>query len=162
MELLVERTLGLCWDQENDIFTFWGSCLVKRNADTTQSLVTKQEVLRTIMSIFDPLGFLVSYLVTAKVLLQEVWRARIDWDNELPTDRWEKWKESLEQLDGFRIPRSYGMNTSRTSPVALHVFCDASTPAYTTTAYVRVRTNIRSMIGAASSGDGQSPSADYL
>ena len=94
-ELPVERTLGLHWDQEDDVFTFRGSCLQDRNAGTTQ-LVTKREVLRTVMSIFDPPGFLASYLVTAKVLLQDVWRAGIGWNDELPTalsDRWEKWKE---------------------------------------------------------------------
>ena len=142
-ETPVERTLGLHWDQEDDVFTFRKSCPQKQNARTTQSLVTKWEVLRTVMSIFDPLRFLARYLVTAKVLLQEVWRAGIGWNDELPTAlnlRWEKWKESLEQLDGFRIPRCYDTNTSRTSPVELHVFCDASTHAYAVLAYVRVPT----------------------
>ena len=142
-ELPVERTLGLHWDQEDDVYTFRGSCLQDRNTGPTQSLATKREVLRTVMSIFDPLGFLASYLVTAKVLLQDVWRAGIGWNDELPTalnDRWEKWKESLEQLDGFTIPRGYDAKTSRTSPVELHVFCDASTQAYAAAAYVRVPT----------------------
>ena len=48
--------------------------------------------------------------------------------------------ESLEQLDGFKIPQCYDAKTSRTSPVELHVFCDASTQAYAAAAYVRVPT----------------------
>ena len=142
-ELPVETTLGLHWDQQDHVFTFQGSCMQKRNAGTTQSLVTKREVLRTVMSIFDPLGFLASYLVNSKVLLQEVWREGIGWNHELPAalnGRWEKWKETLELLDGFRITRCYDMNTSSTSPVELHVFCDASTQAYAAAASVLVPT----------------------
>ena len=112
-ELPVERTLGLHWDQEDDVFTFRGSCLQDRNAGPTQSLVTKREMLQTVMSIFDPLGFLASYLVTAKVLLQDVWRAGIGWNDELPTalnDRWEKWKRAWNNLVASK---SLGVMTRR-------------------------------------------------
>ena len=46
---------------------------------------TKREVLRAIMSIFDPpLGLIAHFLVYGKILLQKIWRAGTDWDEPLP------------------------------------------------------------------------------
>ena len=44
----------------------------------------------------------------AKVLLQEIWTAGIDWDDVLPPElrrKWEQWLSELPQLSNISIPR---------------------------------------------------------
>ena len=59
---------------------------------------TKRELLRTISSIFDPLGFLAPVTLAAKILMQEVWRERVDWDEDLPQPTIDKWNHWVKQI----------------------------------------------------------------
>ena len=97
------KTLGVMWEAERDVFTF----------QVQQPLVdnkppTKRNILRAIASLFDPLQFLAPFTVDAKVLIQEVWMAGIDWDDEFPKDlkvKWERWVSELPQLSNVAVPR---------------------------------------------------------
>ena len=62
---------------------------------------TKRNVLKKIATLFDPLGFLSPFTVTAKILMQEMWIIGVDWDDPLPSDIVKKvnvWFLELEQL----------------------------------------------------------------
>lgn len=62
------------------------------------------------MSIFDPLGFLAFYLVYMKILLQEIWKSGVDWDEKIAEEQLEKWNiwiQILPQVKNVRIPRCY-------------------------------------------------------
>ena len=52
---------------------------------------TKRDVLRVVMSVFDPLGLLGHFVMQGKILLPDIWRSGIGWDDELPTELNEKW-----------------------------------------------------------------------
>ena len=82
-------TLGVMWEAERDFFTFQvQQPLINNKAPT------KRNVLSAISSLFDPLQFLAPFTVRAKVLMQEIWMAGVDWDEELPENlkvKWEKW-----------------------------------------------------------------------
>ena len=82
-------TLGVMWEAERDFFTFQvQQPLINNKAPT------KRNVLSAIASLFDPLQFLALFTVRAKVLMQEIWMAGVDWDEELPENlkvKWEKW-----------------------------------------------------------------------
>ena len=41
-------------------------------------------VLSVVSSLFDPLGFLSPFVFSAKILLQELWRDKLPWDQEIP------------------------------------------------------------------------------
>jgi len=59
----VEPALGVSWDTNSDCFVYG---VVKRNiADT------RRKMLSLIASLFVPIGFLVPFLVRAKILLQQ-------------------------------------------------------------------------------------------
>ena len=134
--LPVERTLGLQWRLEDDAFTF--SVL---RSKPSPSGCTKRRLLKGVMSLFDPLGFLTSFTVRAKILLQDVWRSGIGWDDELPSElqeQWEKWWSELESLSDIRIPRCYSIAIARSTNIELHVFCDASIKAFAAVAYLRI------------------------
>jgi hypothetical protein len=55
---------------------------------------TKREVLRVVISVFGPLGFLTNFVVQAKILLQEIWISEIGWDDNLNLN-WLRWTEEL-------------------------------------------------------------------
>ena len=96
----IERTLGLVWDFRRDVFVL--------GTKVESSGRIKRELLKSIASIFDPLGFLAPIVFQAKVLLQDVWRFNFDWDDELSQDlikRWIHWAESLSCLSGFVLER---------------------------------------------------------
>lgn len=42
---------------------------------------TKRQMLKCLMSLFDPLGLLSIFVVHGKILLQEVWRSGAPWDS---------------------------------------------------------------------------------
>lgn len=48
-----------------------------------QGKPTKKDKLRTLMAIYDPMGLIASILVNAKLLLQNIWRSAIGWNDEI-------------------------------------------------------------------------------
>lgn len=69
---------------------------------------TKREILRIVMSIFDPLGFLGYFVVRAKILLQDIWRVKLGWDEPIEESlegRWIRWLEDLTLIQNVKIPR---------------------------------------------------------
>ncbi|CAG7725500.1 unnamed protein product, partial [Allacma fusca] len=138
----VERVLGVQWDPNSDAFIF----KVKFHKVPSEILLheripTKREVLKVITSIFDPLGFISNYHIKGKILLQEIWKSGIGWDNEIGDDiyiRWCLWLDELKLLINISVPRWYGFGSS--SKLQLHIFCDASSMAYAAVGYLRCET----------------------
>ncbi|XP_055633828.1 uncharacterized protein LOC129774158 [Toxorhynchites rutilus septentrionalis] len=83
-------------------------------------------------------------VIQGKILLQDVWRARLDWDDRIPEDlfvRWKQWLQVLKELDNVRITRCYfpGYDPACYDDLELHIFVDGSEQAYSAAAYFRVR-----------------------
>ncbi|XP_036320401.1 uncharacterized protein LOC118734827 [Rhagoletis pomonella] len=77
-ETAVTNALGITWDQSNETFLF---AFQPKNKSTK---VTKRMVLSIASSLFDPLGLLTPIIVIAKIILQEIWLLKLDWDESLP------------------------------------------------------------------------------
>ena len=71
-QLPIEHALGLHWNAETDIFQFK---VVPANKPPT-----KRGILSVVSSLYDPLGFLSPFVLPIKVLLQELWRLDVHWD----------------------------------------------------------------------------------
>ncbi|XP_054713646.1 uncharacterized protein LOC129223104 [Uloborus diversus] len=124
--------LGIMWDRKLD------NLHVKIENVAVSEKVTKREVLSLTQSIFDPLGFLTPVLLQAKLLLQEIWEMKVDWDAPLPgitRNKFLKWYNQLKILNDLRIPRRIGFGDRSTW--SLHIFCDASQHAYATVIFLR-------------------------
>lgn len=136
-----ERALGLQWDVDPDTLTFAARLkTIENSLRELQHPPTKRQMLKFIMSVYDPLGFLNLFTVRAKILMQNVWRRGTSWDERLCEDdarEWQLWIESFDAIKDFKIPRCLYLNKHSLS-TELHVFCDASEKAYATVIYWRV------------------------
>ncbi|XP_036345643.1 uncharacterized protein LOC118754877, partial [Rhagoletis pomonella] len=128
----VTSTLGLRWDQREDVFMF--AFVLKR----TSHAVTKRSILSIASSLFDPLGLVSPIIILAKILIQELWLLKLQWDESVPHNihtAWTSFLSSLSSLESLTIPR-YCLQPSVQS-LQLHGFCDASTRAYGCCIYAR-------------------------
>lgn len=133
-ELPNERALGLKWNAENDYFYF--------NSVNTDKPQTKRGVLSIVSSLYDPLGFLSPFVLLAKIIIQELWRTKYDWDETIQepyVSQWNNWLDMLERLKNISIPRCYKhpLTTSVTS-TQLHFFSDASKQGLAACCYIRI------------------------
>lgn len=125
------KTLGIQWCPTSDVFLY-------RISITERSLNSKRTILSDISKIFDPLGWISPLIIKAKILIQNLWSLKIDWDTILEgeiNEQWEHLRDSLKNLNLIQVPRWLG--TFGNSSIELHGFCDASLKAYAAVIYVK-------------------------
>jgi len=130
-EDFIVHSLGLSWQPTTDNFLFSSQVINTEN-------ITKRSVLSTIAKLFDPLGLLSPVLVTAKIIMQELWTLKLDWDDPIPTSIANKWclfVHNLQNLSTLTFPRWLGCTTERS--LELHGFADASHHAFAAVIYIR-------------------------
>ena len=101
-ELPVERVLGVRWFVQTDKLGF-----ETKNLNRPE---TKRGILSSVCSLYDPLGFAAPVALTARALIQDIWKAKLDWDKPLEEHflkQWRSWTTQLSSLSELRIPRSY-------------------------------------------------------
>ena len=138
-ETSVQSALGLKWDVASD-------CIVIRS-EIQDHPFTRRGLLATINSIFDPIGISAPILLAGKIIQRKLLALSsnennsIDWDKELSGDclqAWNDWRQSLKQLSGLSIPRSYRpQNFGPIENFELHAFCDASDEGFGHVMYLR-------------------------
>ena len=75
------------------------------------------------------------------MIMQEVWREGVQWDDPVSKEiqsRWESWQVGLTTINMFSLPRCY--KVSITSKLQLHVFGDASEKSCGAVTYLRTCT----------------------
>ena len=133
-QLLSTKTLGVWWLAEQDVFTF------AENAPSDDMKYTKRNFLRKIATLFDPLGLLAPFIIQAKILLQEMWTAGLEWDEEMNTpliNSAQSWFRELHDLKQVQVPRCLQTIGKIIDSVSLHTFVDASEDAYGAVIYAR-------------------------
>ncbi|XP_058817154.1 uncharacterized protein LOC131680459 [Topomyia yanbarensis] len=143
-ENATEKVLGMRWDTVTDRFTYKLSARYAQDLLSGYQRPTKREVLRMLMMIFDPLGIIAHFLMFLKVLLQEIWRSGIGWDDPIEDvhfEKWLLWLSVLPQVTSVRIPRCYRVQTSLAADteVQMHTFVDASENGFAAAIYLRFR-----------------------
>ena len=98
-------------------------------------------MLKTVATLFDPLGLLAPFVLIVKILLQDAWGRKIGWDEELPADLLKVWQDSIEDLQyisQFRMLRCYSPDLWHSTQLELHVFADASERGFGVVSYLRI------------------------
>ncbi|KAI8422683.1 hypothetical protein MSG28_006454 [Choristoneura fumiferana] len=160
-----ERTLGLIWFPAKDELGFDLSFKrIPEDVVNGAQVPTKRVMLRVIMSIYDIFGFLSPFTIQGKIMLQNLWRSNIGWDDEIPNSASETGDriatDAADIVAGECSPAPLGPLTPAQPATAstrltgsyetahatsattydntqLHVFCDASTKAMCAVAYWR-------------------------
>lgn len=147
-ELATEKVLGMLWNTTSDSFCFkLNENRIKDGILSGVQRPTKREILRIVMMVFDPLGLLAQFMIYAKILLQHIWLAKLDWDEPLNDELFEKWRhwaKYLPSIEQIRIPRCYLsiLSLANENNIELHIFVDASRDAFAAAAYYRVENEI--------------------
>ncbi|XP_067685297.1 uncharacterized protein [Haliotis asinina] len=136
-ELPPERALGVFWEVEKDILGF--------KVNLRHHMDTKRGILATMSSVYDPIGLLSPFLLTAKSLLQTLCCQNVGWDDKIEGDvlrKWTQWKEDLLHIEELHVMRSYKpRDFGPVRTCELHMFSDASDIGYGVVAYLRLTNN---------------------
>ncbi len=128
------KTLGVVWLAEEDNFTF-----VFEMPDSNTNW-TKRETLRTGHRVYDPLGWIVPFLILQRLQQQKFWHLSLGWDEKIPDNLlvdWLKWVGNIPLLEKIRKPRCLkGKVNESPKRQELHIFTDASEKAYAAVAYL--------------------------
>ncbi|XP_058625394.1 uncharacterized protein LOC131536472 [Onychostoma macrolepis] len=88
---LLEGTLGLLWNCLSDSFSY-------KSSQSECPEPTLRNVYRVLASQYDPLGYLIPFTTRAKVLVQDLWKKNLGWDDPITSDnlltRWQDWQKS--------------------------------------------------------------------
>ncbi|XP_055604887.1 uncharacterized protein LOC129753110 [Uranotaenia lowii] len=141
---IFERVLGMHWMSASDDLGYSTTLSPEfQEIIASQARPTKRQVLRCLMSFFDPLGLLAAFTLQGKVLLQDIWRSGIKWDEEIDDrcfDKWLYWTDQFPLIANLRIPRCYFVEVTRNCyrKLELHIFVDASEDAYAAVGFFRI------------------------
>ncbi|XP_053968820.1 uncharacterized protein LOC128870244 [Anastrepha ludens] len=106
-----EKILGMYWEPKSDTFSYVLKFVrLKRNVFADRVVPTKREVLQVLMSVFDPLGLVACLTSYLKILIQDIWRSGIDWDQPLNYElslKWKTWIEYISVITSVSVPRCY-------------------------------------------------------
>ena len=133
--LPMDRALGIHWNVEHDMINF-----VTSNKEQPDN---RKDVLSSIATVYDPLGFASPLLLPGREINQELCRLKFDWDEKLPDQlcsHCRTWREGFASLEGFSIPRCYKpRDFGRIERADLPHFADASQEhGYGTVSYLRL------------------------
>ena len=101
---------------------------------------TRRGILSVIASIYDSLGFLAPIILPAKIILQDLCRLDVGWDDEIPTEYlvlWQKWLAYLPKLSEFAVQRCFKPSNFKVKSAQLHHFSDAAERGYGSVSYLR-------------------------
>ncbi|GFX95577.1 integrase catalytic domain-containing protein [Trichonephila clavipes] len=125
------KTLGMLWDPKLDCLTYKVKISNKVN-------FSKRDVLSEIARLYDPLGLIGPIVTKAKIFIQELWKIKLDWSEQLPPDAMEEWMnfyQKLAKVNNFKIPRCILLPA--TIRIEIHGFSDASERAYAAVVYIK-------------------------
>lgn len=126
--------LGLKWLVDEDCFTF-----MVKNPDL-KGEITKRSIASHVAQLYDPNGYITPVIIRGKMLIQDLWKAKVGWDEKLNdtfVSSWiEIWKD-IECLGKFKIDR--WLATGKEETIQVHGFSDSSERAMGAAIYVRVQ-----------------------
>ncbi|XP_063990368.1 uncharacterized protein LOC135169354 [Diachasmimorpha longicaudata] len=128
----ITRVLGLYCHQTSDTFQY-------KSKEFDSAVFTKKTTLSEIGQLFDPLGLIAPVVTPGKIIIQDLWKLKLNWDEPLPEDYQRQWKDfrlNLKTLNQISVPRWLRIS-SKTKRIQIHGFADASTATMGAVVYLR-------------------------
>ena len=133
--------LGICWNPVEDKLQFE----VKEIAQLAKQVnPTKRTIVSIAAKFYDPLGIISPIVANFKLIVQELCKMKVDWDEPLQGELLEEWNKlvlNLQQVQPITVSRCYFNGISE--PVISHSligFCDASLKLYAAVIYLKIQT----------------------
>ena len=130
---VIVKILGMRWNPAKDEVSF-----AERNIPILE-VVSKRTILRDSSQIYDPLGLLSTGTVSAKILIQKLWKNKYNWDTPLPNVICETSNQlaaTLNKVTKLKFARQFLTSTKCDSKASLPIFVDASVNSYGAAAYL--------------------------
>ena len=131
-EIPVERTLGIQLNVGPDNFCF--------KVVAKEKPLTRRGELSVASSLYDPLGLVAPFTLSAKMILQELCKKKLGWDERIDGDElkgWKDWLADLSRLSEIAVSRYFkSLGFGDVVRVQLHHFSDASQGANGTASYL--------------------------
>ena len=132
--LPIQRSLGTFWCIESDTLGF--------RIELKDKPLSRRGILSTISSVYDPLGIVSPVILCGKLILQDLCRQNVDWDDPVPEEilpHWERWRNELPLLEDVNIQRCFKPpGFGRVVQSEVHSFSDASQSGIGQVSYLRV------------------------
>ncbi|XP_021966107.1 uncharacterized protein LOC110861310 [Folsomia candida] len=128
----ITSVLGMKWNKADDTLGY-------QVEECAQQQFTKREVLSCAQKFIDPLGYLCPALIVPKIILQEAWRNKISWDENLDENLITKFTVWISEVPSFQeiwIKRNAFGDGRGT--MQIHTFVDASKSSYAAAVFLRV------------------------
>ena len=126
------KTLGITWDSPKDV-------MAAQVQLPDHFVSTKRGIVSDTARSFDILGWLAPVMLNMKILFQQLWKLKVDWDESLEealVRKHKEWRQQLPLLKAVALTRCY-FRSEETVSVELHGFSDASEAAFAATIYIR-------------------------
>ena len=130
------RVLGVHWNKSVDRLFHKKPSKFDNNGNS----YSIRKLLSIIACLFDPLGIIAPLVITLKIILQDVWKEGLAWDDPLPLEKRiliQKWIDKYQSAPPIELPRCINPKSSANELHELHIFSDASQLAYGAVAYIR-------------------------
>lgn len=115
------KILGVTWNKRTD------KLIMSAPAGQESNENSKRNVLKTLASIYDPLGFISPFLLKGKLIYRNACDLKEPWDKPLPPKLKKRWEDFKEELNfKIEVPRSICTAHDLIEFIDLHPFGDAS------------------------------------
>ena len=126
-----DKALGVNWNiQEDTIFKM------------DDKPATRRRLLAALSSVYDPLGLGAPFLLKGRLIIQQLCKNNVNWDEPIDDDtaqEWLKWRNNLMTLDGKSIARCLKLNSfGNVVSCTLDHFSDACESGYGQSSYIRL------------------------
>ena len=126
------KCLGILWHPASDQLQFF------HDREEEKTKWTMRKISSRTSRLFDPLGLMSPLILEGKLILQSLWREKVDWDDEAPAGlckQYNLWLRKASASHLSHIPRRV-KSPFRSSSEKLIIFTDASSQAQAAAAYL--------------------------
>lgn len=127
------KTLGILYNNDRDTFQFEQG-LVRDN----RKIKNNKTIVSVTAQLFDPFGLLCPITIIPKLIIQQLWKEQLGWDDSIPSQIASNWKEyvtNIETIKNIVIPRH--VIAMPPKHIEMHGFADASVSAYGACMFIR-------------------------